>query len=45
MSAHQRDQLFSNVARDDLCIKEKLFENLTELTMETNKALEKNEIR
>ena len=41
LSAHQRDQLYLKVAMDDLKMKENLVSNLTEATMQSNKALEK----
>ena len=41
LSAHQRDQVFLKVAQDELKIKEAMVKNLTEATVQSNKAIEK----
>ena len=38
LSANQQDQAYSNMAREDLQLKQNLFHQLTEATRETNKA-------
>ena len=40
LSANQRDQVFLNIAKDEVQLKQKLIDGLTEATKESNKALE-----
>ena len=40
LSANQRDQVFLNLAKDEVQLKQKLMDRLTEATKESNKALE-----
>ena len=40
LSANQRDQVFLNLARDEVKLKEKLIDGLTEATIQSNRALE-----
>ena len=40
LSANQRDQVFLNFAKDEVQLKQKLIDGLTEATKESNKALE-----